>query len=66
MEPSPNPDEEAAIAAAIARLEAETAPLLEPGAGAIGAWRRAALADGVGAKGVLQRHLERGGERWLS
>jgi len=65
MERTPNPDEAAAIAAAIARFQADTAPALAPEGEATSAWQRAALAEGVGAKGVLQRHLE-GGERWLS
>jgi hypothetical protein len=55
-----------AIAAAIARFQADTAPAVAAGAEPLGAWQRAALAEGVGAKGVLQRHLEGGGERWLS
>jgi hypothetical protein len=59
------PDEAAAIAAAIARFQAETAPAQAPEAEAVGAWQRAALAEGVGAKATLQRHLE-GGDRWLS
>lgn len=66
MERSPNPDEAAAIAAAIARFQAETAPAQAPTGESANAWQRAALAEGVGAKGALQRHLEGGGERWLS
>jgi hypothetical protein len=66
MERSPNPDEAAAIAAAIARFQAETAPVQAPAGEVTGAWRRAALAEGVGAKGALQRHLEGGGDRWQS
>jgi hypothetical protein len=65
MEPSPNADEAAAIAAAIAHFQAETAPSQAPAGETIGAWRRAALAEGVGAKGALQKHLE-GGDRWQS
>jgi hypothetical protein len=61
-----SPDEAAAIAAAIARFQADMAPTQAAAGKATGAWRRAALAEGVGAKGVLQRHLEGGGERWLS
>jgi hypothetical protein len=57
-------EEAAAIAAAVARFEAETAAG-EPAGEAIGAWRRAALVEGVGAKGVVQRHLE-GGTQWQS
>lgn len=65
MEPRPNPDEAAAIAAAIARFQADTAPAGAPEE-PTSAWQRAALVEGVGAKGVMQRHLEGGGERWLS
>ena len=65
MKSTPSPDEAAAIAAAIARFQAETAPVAAAGE-ATGAWQRAALAEGVGAKGALQRHLEGGGERWQS
>jgi hypothetical protein len=63
---NPKPDEAAAIAAAIARFQAETAPLRADEGEATSAWQRAALAEGVGAKGALQRHLEGGGERWQS
>jgi hypothetical protein len=66
MERSPNSDEAAAIAAAIAHFQADTAPAQVGRGEATSAWQRAALAEGVGAKGVLQRHLEGGGERWLS
>jgi hypothetical protein len=66
MDRSPSPDEAAAIAAAIARFEAETAPVGAAAAEAVGPWQRAALAEGVGAKGAVQTHLERGGDRWLS
>jgi hypothetical protein len=65
MDPSPNADEAAAIAAAVQRFVAETAAPAEDCGEAIGPWQRAALIEGVGAKGVVQRHLE-GGERWLS
>ncbi len=65
MDRSPNPDEAAAIAAAISYFQAETAPL-EPAAGeAVGPWQRAALVEGVGAKRTVQKHLE-GGAQWLS
>lgn len=63
MERSPNPDEAAAIAAAIARFQAETAPAQAPSGDALSPWQRAALSEGVGAKGVLQKHLE-GGSQW--
>jgi hypothetical protein len=50
-------EEAKAIAAAIARFEADTAPA--PAAEeAVSPWQRAALAEGVGAKGIVQRHLE--------
>jgi hypothetical protein len=64
MERSPNADEAAAIAAAIARFQAETAPTAASGETA-NPWQRAALVEGVGAKGTVQKHLE-GGSRWLS
>jgi hypothetical protein len=31
---------------------------------AIGPWQRAALVEGVGAKGAVEEHL-RGGSKWL-
>jgi hypothetical protein len=55
MARSASADEAAAIAAAIERFVAETA---------VGPWQRAALAEGVGAKGTVQ-DLE-GGARWQS
>jgi hypothetical protein len=64
MDRSPSADEATAIAAAIARFEAETAPV-EAAAAAVSPWQRAALAEGVGAKGIVQRHLE-GGVQWQS
>jgi hypothetical protein len=67
MDHSPSADEAAAIAAAVERFVAETAA---PGGGrgeAIGPWQRAALVEGVGAKGAVQKHLEsKGGFEWLS
>jgi len=62
--PSPSVEEAVAIAAAIERFRAETAPAGEAGE-AIGPWQRAALVEGVGAKGTVQEHLE-GGVKWLS
>lgn len=56
-------DEAAAIAAAIARFEAEFAgapPEEEPAP----AWQRAALLEGVGAKETIE--ALRGGSKWLS
>jgi hypothetical protein len=57
-------DEAAAVAAAIARFEAETgaAPVDAPPAGS--PWQRAALLEGVGAKEIVQD--TEGGARWLS
>jgi hypothetical protein len=65
MDRSPSADEAAAIAAAIARFEAETAPVEAADLEAVGPWRRAALVEGVGARGTVQKHLE-GGSQWLS
>ncbi len=65
MQRSPDPDEAAAIAAAVARFEAETAPAESSDKEAASPWQRAALVEGVGAKGVVQKHLE-GGSQWLS
>lgn len=57
-------DEAAAIAAAVARFEAETAPLAEAAPVAASPWQRAALVEGVGAKETIQD--PRGGARWQS
>lgn len=65
MSRSPNSDEAAAIAAAIRRFQAETAPDEAAAGGAIGPWQRAALVEGVGAKAPVRKHLE-GGFEWLS
>jgi hypothetical protein len=64
MDRSLSADETAAIAAAIERFQAETAPA-EAVEEAVSPWQRAALVEGVGAKGTVQRHLE-GGFEWLS
>jgi hypothetical protein len=65
MAGSPNADEAAAIAAAVQRFLAETtAPAGDEGE-AVSPWQRAALAEGISARGTVQRHLE-GGERWQS
>jgi hypothetical protein len=61
---SPREDEAAAIAAAIERFVAETAPPAGNEGEAIGPWQRAALIEGVGAKGTVVD--SEGGERWLS
>jgi hypothetical protein len=60
----PNEDEAAAVAAAIERFLAETAAPTGDGKPGMPPWQRAALLEGVGAKGGLGG-LE-GGERWLS
>jgi len=65
MDRSPNADEAAAIAAAIARFQVETAPAEAAAGESVGPWQRAALVEGVGAKGTVQKHLE-GGFEWLS
>jgi hypothetical protein len=56
-------EEAAAIVAAIARFEAETAAPIEE-APAAGPWQRAALLEGVSAKGMVEE--SEGGQRWLS
>ncbi|HZK16151.1 MAG TPA: hypothetical protein VFC52_06150 [Solirubrobacterales bacterium] len=65
MSRSPSAEESAAIAAAVERFLAETAPAGAAEEEATSPWQRAALAEGVGAKGIVQKHLE-GGERWQS
>jgi hypothetical protein len=65
MERSPNAEEAAAIAAAVQRFEADTAPAAKPSVAAVNPWQRAALVEGAGAKGTVQRHLE-GGAKWPS
>jgi hypothetical protein len=58
-------DEAAAIAAATARFEADTAPAAPADAQGPSPWQRAALLEGVGAKaGIVD--LEEGGANWLS
>jgi hypothetical protein len=58
-------DEAAAIAAAIARFEAETASAPAESPATVGAWRRAALLEGVSAKETVLES-EGGGDKWLS
>ncbi|HEX4465514.1 MAG TPA: hypothetical protein VH042_12830 [Solirubrobacterales bacterium] len=60
----PSEDEAVAIAAAIERFRAETAPAPGTEEDAIGPWQRAALLEGVSAKGTVEE--SEGGERWLS
>jgi len=63
MAPIPSEDEAAAIAAALERFRAETAPASGGEEAAIGPWQRAALLEGVSAKGTVEE--SEGGERWL-
>ncbi len=65
MAKSAGNDEAAAIAAAIARFEAETAPSAAADGEAASPWQRAALIEGVGAKASIQ-DLDEGGSKWLS
>jgi hypothetical protein len=55
-------EEAAAIAAAVARFEAEFAAAPAPPSQTYGAWQRAALLEGVSAKGAPQD--PQGGARW--
>lgn len=57
-------DEAAAIAAAIARFEAEFAGGAPAEKEPAAAWQRAALLEGVGAKETIE--ALRGGSKWLS
>ena len=58
-------DEAAAIAAAIARFEAETAAVPVVAPEVTPAWQRAALLEGVSAKETVLES-EGGGDTWLS
>jgi hypothetical protein len=58
-------EEAAAIAAAVARFEAEFAAAAPAAVQPDGAWQRAALLEGVGAKETLSDHPQ-GGARWQS
>jgi len=64
MARSPSEDEAAAIAAAIERFVAETAPAPAGQAEAVSPWQRAALIEGISAKGTVED--SEGGARWLS
>jgi hypothetical protein len=63
MTRTPSEDEAVAIAAAIERFRAETTPAPGTEEDAIGPWQRAALLEGVSAKGTVEE--SQGGERWL-
>lgn len=62
----PAPDEAAAIAAAIERFRAETSPVADEAEAALGAWRRAALVEGVTAKSSADDLEGKGVAKWLS
>jgi hypothetical protein len=64
MARSPSEDEAAAIAAAVERFRVETAPAPGGEEEAIGPWQRAALLEGIGAKGTVDD--SEGGAKWLS
>jgi hypothetical protein len=57
-------DEAAAVAAAIARFEAEVGAAPGEAPPAVNRWQRAALVEGVSAKQTVQD--SEGGSRWLS
>ena len=59
-----NGDEAAAVAAAIARFEAELGGAAEAPRPAVNRWQQAALIEGVGAKESV-KEIE-GGPKWLS
>ncbi len=58
-------DEAAAIAAAVARFEAESAAVPAQAPAAVSPWQRAALLEGVGAKQAVQESKGKG-STWLS
>lgn len=64
MARTPSEDEAVAIAAAIERFRQETGRATGTEEDAIGPWQRAALLEGVSAKGNVEE--SEGGERWLS
>jgi hypothetical protein len=64
MTRAPSDHEAAAIAAAIGRFVAETTPAAASQEDQTGPWQRAALLEGVSAKGTVED--PEGGERWLS
>lgn len=66
MAPKPSADEAAAIAAAIGRFQADTAPAAADEKPALGPWQRAALLEGVSSKGTIGDLDGNGGVRWLS
>jgi hypothetical protein len=58
-------DEAAAIAAAVARFEAEVGAAPGDAPAAVSPWQRAALLEGVGAKEAVQESKGKG-STWLS
>jgi len=64
MARTPSDDEAAAAAAAIELFRAETAPASALEADIVSPWQRAALLEGVSAKGTAED--SEGGERWPS
>lgn len=64
MARSPSEDEAAAIAAAVERFVVETAPAPGGQEEAVSPWQRAALLEGVSAKGTVED--PEGGVRWQS
>ncbi|HWM62955.1 MAG TPA: hypothetical protein VNP96_03100 [Solirubrobacterales bacterium] len=66
MPSNPSEAEAAAIAAATARFDAETAPVGEEAGGRVGPWQRAALIEGVGKKATIEDLEGEGGAKWLS
>jgi hypothetical protein len=65
MAQMPDPDEAAAIAAAVERFQAEIQAGGEGEGAKVGPWQRAALLEGVGAKGTALQDPQ-GGHKWLS
>lgn len=61
----PDPDEAAAIVAAVERFRADTATEAER-AEPVGAWQRAALLEGVAGKATIDDLEGKGGAKWLS
>lgn len=66
MARTPSAVEAAAIAAAIERFRAETAPASDGEKQAVGPWQRAALVEGVGAKASILDLEGKGGAEWRS
>jgi hypothetical protein len=64
MAMGPREDEAVAIAAAVERFVAETAPSGGGDGEEVGPWQRAALLEGIGSKGTVED--SEGGEKWLS